>query len=192
MSYEVKKRFTALDLRVGDLMYDAEEDTMVKVIFVGEATIKDIAIISLRGGNAGITKDTFRQVVIEDTESKMISVLDVFGKQGEMPKMENGKPRFRHLMKSQSTTLTGWSTPSYPWYPYCPSYPNYPYTWCGTTTLTGLTSGSLTTTDATTNYNLSSTNYSVNGLTSNATVTLTDSPNLSTTASTANFKLGNK
>ena len=108
MNYNVTKNFTALDLKVGDLMYDAQEDEMVKVVFVGQATIKKVATLNRMGSNSYLTQDTetFRQIVLEETEEKMISVIDVFGKKGELPKLNNGKPRFRHLISMYTNTAT--------------------------------------------------------------------------------------
>lgn len=104
MEFNIKQRFTALDLSVGDIMYDAEDDVMVKVVFVGSAVTRKTGTLNLRNGVYGISNEVVRQLVLEDTDSKLICILDVFGKDGELPKMDSGKQRFRHLIKNQQNS----------------------------------------------------------------------------------------
>lgn len=129
MSYKIKKSFKASDLRVGDLMYDALEDVMVRVVFVTEAIQKKITQLNVFDLDFSTkTIDVqLKQFVLENMEDKSIFMIDVIGKEGKLPVLENNKPRFRHHMRIEEVTIFNYpSCPNY--YPYY-SYPNYPHYW---------------------------------------------------------------
>lgn len=139
MNYSIKKSFKASDLQVGDLMYDALNDVMVRVAFVSETIQKKVTELKIESGldfllllSSTETADIqLKQFVLENTEDKTIFMVDVIGKEGKLPVLENNKPRFRHLMRFEEIVpIINWPScpnyPSYPW-PSYPSYPNYPY-----------------------------------------------------------------
>ena len=140
MNYNIKKSFKASDLQVDDLMYDALNDSMVKVLFVSDTIKKKVVELKVENGldfHISTTETGYiqiKQVVLENTEDKLIFILYVTDKEGKLPVMENNKPRFRHLMRFEEVEpIINWplypNCPSYPW----PNYPNYPYfTWNNT------------------------------------------------------------
>lgn len=101
MNYNIKQKFTAKDLQVGDLMYDAQESVVVKIAFVGSTTYKKVTAITLFTAEVGVI--AINQIVLENVDSKEIYVLEVIGKEGILPKLNSGKPRFRHLIKNDNT-----------------------------------------------------------------------------------------
>lgn len=143
MNYSIKKSFKASDLQVGDLMYDALNDVLVRVAFVSETIQKKVTELKIESGLDFLLSSTkttdiqLKQFVLENTEDKTIFMVDAIGKEGKLPVLENNKPRFRHLMRFEEVApIINWPScpncPSYPW-PNYPSYPNYPYfTWNNT------------------------------------------------------------
>lgn len=148
MNYNIKKSFKASDLQVGDLMYDALNDVMVKVAFIGETIHQKVQKLKVTGMldiSSSTTTVEIKQFVLEDTEDKVIFMVHVIGKDGKLPALESGKPRFRHLMKNQECSpIINW--PNCPCYP---SYPSYPYWYYNTPTVIGTPNYNLT--DFTTN-----------------------------------------
>jgi hypothetical protein len=145
MNYNIKQSFKHTDLQVGDLMYDALNDVMVRVAYIGSVVrqkVKELKISGMLDISSKTTEVEIRQYVFEDMEDKIIFMINVIGKDGLLPQLENGKPRFRHLMRSIEPTIIWPSNPLplqpqpnpiYPAYPSTPTYPdpNYPYwTWC--------------------------------------------------------------
>jgi len=122
MNYDIKQSFTARELQVGDLMYDALKDTMVRVAYIGSLLEKEVptgyGIIQDSHLTSITTKVQWVQIVLEQVEEKTIYTLDVIGKVGNLPLLDNGKARFRHLIKfTEPITFPDWTTPCYPNYP---------------------------------------------------------------------------
>lgn len=119
MNYDIKNEFTALDLEVGDLMYDAKEEGMVKVVFVHNTVQENV----LAEGPLEI-----KQIVFERLEDGIVFLITVVGKRGVLPRIENGKPRFRHLIKVKEPFIINLpECPRCPVYPLYPTYPTWPY-----------------------------------------------------------------
>lgn len=154
MNYNIKEKFTALDLQLDDLIYDAQDDTMMRVAMIGPIITKKVEETKLSPitGYTTVKVDLqIRQIVLENVETKELYMLKVRGKDGELPKLENNQPRFRHLVKAtpdQGYTITYPAYPYYPYYPYYPCYPTNPYYPSITYTNTLASSGYATTAPA--------------------------------------------
>lgn len=185
MNYSIKKSFKASDLQVGDLMYDALNDVMVRVAFVSETIQKKVTELKIESGLDFLLSSTkttdiqLKQFVLENIEDKSIFMVDVIGKDGKLPLMENNKPRFRHLMRSvEAAPIINWplrpNCPSCPNYPY-PNYPYYPYYTWNTTDVSDATGTITITTDLpNTIGTTTNTNVNLTGTITNTNVDLTN------------------
>ena len=135
-TYTIKKKFTALDLEEGNLVYDATHDAMLKVAYIGKRKVQSKTIL---------------QIIFEDTANGMLIRVEALDEKGTLPKDNRGNKQFKHLIKirvSNPTSIPYWIYPqrTYPVNP--PTYPWYDY-WYNTQTSDGLslTPGTITTTE---------------------------------------------
>ena len=114
-TYTIKKKFTALDLEEGNLVYDATHDAMLKVAYIGKRRVQSKTIL---------------QIIFEDTANGMLIRVEALDEKGTLPKDNRGNKQFKHLIKikvSNPTTIPYWiypqrtypvNPPTYPWYDY--------------------------------------------------------------------------
>ena len=112
-TYTIKKKFTALDLEEGNLVYDATHDAMLKVAYIGKRRVQSKTIL---------------QIIFEDTANGMLIRVEALDEKGTLPKDNRGNKQFKHLIKiraSNPTTIPYWiypqrtypvNPPTYPWY----------------------------------------------------------------------------
>lgn len=125
MDYTIKQKFTAHDLKVGNLVYDSVHDALLKVAYLGKT-------IKIQKGSGSDIKDECIQIIFEDTKNGKLIQLDVFGKEGILPKDRNGNNQFRHLLQIDESepryTYIEHSRPVYYWdgFRYQKYYEYYP------------------------------------------------------------------
>lgn len=134
-TYTIKKKFTALDFEVGNLVYDATHDAMLKVAYIGKRKVQSKTIL---------------QIIFEDTANGMLIRVEALDEKGTLPKDKKGNKQFKHLIKirvNNPITIPYWTYPQrvYPVNP--PAYPRYDF-WYNTQTSDGLplTPGTITST----------------------------------------------
>lgn len=124
-TYTIKKKFTALDLEEGNLVYDATHDAMLKVAYIGKRRVQSKTIL---------------QIIFEDTANGMLIRVEALDEKGTLPKDKKGNKQFKHLIKirvNDPITLPYWGYPQRiypvnPWYNQ-PTYPWYDF-WYNTQT----------------------------------------------------------
>ena len=98
MNYETKQKFTVKDLEIDDIMYDAEKDVMVRVAYINRTVT---TVTYARSLNLPVDRPVKTiQILLETLEKdKLAYLVDVYGDAGDIPLLNNGKNRFRHLIK---------------------------------------------------------------------------------------------
>lgn len=124
-TYTIKKKFTALDLEEGNLVYDATHDAMLKVAYIGKRRVQSKTIL---------------QIIFEDTANGMLIRVEALDEKGTLPKDNRGNKQFKHLIKirvNNPTDIPYWIYPqrTYPVNPY-QTYPQYDY-WYNPTQISG-------------------------------------------------------
>jgi hypothetical protein len=116
MSQSIKKLFKMSELQVGDIIYDTEKETMVKVSMIGPRIKTPLGVkVEYKEKYLDMSKYNVytRQYVLEDTDTQMLFLFSVITHDME-PEKES--TRFRHLIREQhnySPIIT---------YPNCPPY----------------------------------------------------------------------
>lgn len=116
-TYTIKKKFTALDFEVGNLVYDAAHDAMLKVAYIGKRRVQSKTIL---------------QIIFEDTANGMLIRVEALDEKGTLPKDKKGNKQFKHLIKirvNDPITSPYWVYPQriYPVNPWWYNQPTYPW-----------------------------------------------------------------